>query len=172
MKTMIVVMAMTMVVAACGPRVIIATGTTIGLKANPGDPQGGQSPQVTLGYKRAEAALVATKGDGATSQGAAGKPGADAYATFASLGFKTQWFGDTEISTFLATGFAARALTASDSEAPAAAKADVKESPEAKPGPKLHGMLPPAAEGAHGGTGNSFFDSMRKAVGGADDAVK
>lgn len=121
----------------CGPRVLIATGTTIGLKANPGDPQGGRSPQVTFGYKRAELALIATKGTGAT------EAGTDAYSTFASFGFKTQWFGDTELASFMATGFAARALTAPDQGVPAAA------------GPK--GVGP---KGAPAGR-NTFFDRLR-----------
>jgi len=51
-------------IAGCGPRVLIATGTTLGLKATPGDGQS-RPPQVTLGYKRAEAALIPTSGGNA-----------------------------------------------------------------------------------------------------------
>jgi hypothetical protein len=131
----------------CGPRVIIVTGTTIGLKANPGDPEGGRSPQVTLGYKRAEGAIVATKGDGATGDKAP-KPGQDAYSTFASVGFKTTWFSDTELTTFIASGFAARGLTAPDSDASDAAGV-----------PK--GVVPRAAAG----TGNSFFQTLTETAG-------
>ncbi len=149
------------VCAACGPRVIIATGTTLGLKANPGDAQGGRSPQVTFGYKRAEAALVATKGNGAT-QG-----GEDAYSTLASFGFSTKWFGDTELSSFIATGFAARGLTAQDADAPTAAKATEISPPIEAPRVERPGRGPaseraPAAPTT--GTGNSFIDALKGTV--------
>jgi hypothetical protein len=138
--------------AACGPRVIIATGTTIGLKATPGDPQGGRSPQVTFGYKRAEAALVATRGDGATEK-------KDAYSTLASFGFSTAWFGDTELASFIATGFAARGLTAPDVDAPEAAKATVSPSEvPAVRGPSAERAAPPG-----GGAGeNSFLNKLNE----------
>ena len=139
------------VLAGCGPRVLIATGTTIGLKANPGDPEGGRSPQVTLGYKRAEAALIATKGTGATQNGE------DAYSTFASFGFKTEWFGDTELTSFIATGFAARALTAPDVEASGAAPSKAAPPKGAAPkGAAPKAAAPPAA--APGG--NTFFKAL------------
>lgn len=87
--------------AGCtGLRVIITTGTTIGLKATPGDGQT-RSPQVTLGYKRAELALVPTAGTHASAT-------EDAFSTLAAFYFNTKWFGRTELSSFLATGAAAR----------------------------------------------------------------
>jgi len=100
--------------AACGPRVVISTGTTIGLKATPGDGYT-RPPQVTLGYKRAELALVPTKGVKATAAN-------DAYSTLAAIHFDTQWFGKTELESFLVTGIAAREIqgvrTAGNSRAP------------------------------------------------------
>lgn len=86
--------------AACGPRVLISTGTTIGLKATPGDGYT-RPPQATLGYKRAETALVPTSGGKATST-------TDAFSTLAAIYFKTKWFGKTELRSFVGTGTAAR----------------------------------------------------------------
>lgn len=91
----------------CGPRVLVVTGTTIGLKATPGDAQT-RPPQVTLAYKRAETALVPTAGSKATGK-------TDAYSTLASFFFETEWFGATELRSFIATGNAARPLTEKDS---------------------------------------------------------
>jgi hypothetical protein len=86
--------------------VIVATGTTIGLKATPGDTQS-QPPQVTLGYKRAEVSLVPTEQRGSTAE-------RDASSTLAAFHFQTRWFGKTELDSFVATGLAARALTGED----------------------------------------------------------
>jgi len=92
--------ALVALVAGCGPRVILTTGTTLGLKATPGDGQT-RPPQVTLGYKRAELALVPTSGKGATTN-------SDAASTLAAFYFSTEWFGKTELSSFIGTGHAAR----------------------------------------------------------------
>jgi hypothetical protein len=86
---------------ACGTRVITTTGTTLGLKASPGDGQT-RPPQVTFGYKRAEASIIPTKGTGAT------KEKNDAYSTLSTFYFNSRWFGDTHIASFIGTGFAAR----------------------------------------------------------------
>jgi len=88
---------------ACGPRVVIVTGTTLGLKATPGDGNS-RPPQVTLGYKRAEAAIVPT--NGAVSM----KDGTDAFSTMAAFDFRTRWFGETELASFVGTGFAVREI--------------------------------------------------------------
>lgn len=88
--------------SACGPRVVISTGTTIGLKATPGDGNT-RPPQVTLGYKRAETALVPTAGGKATAD-------ADAFSTLAAIYFSTKWFGRTEIHSFVGSGVAAREI--------------------------------------------------------------
>ena len=89
-----------LVLAGCGPRVLIATGTTLGLKATPGDGQS-RPPQVTLGYKRAEVALVPTDGKKATQ-------GSDAYSVLAVFDFRSEWFGKTELASFIGSGNAAR----------------------------------------------------------------
>jgi hypothetical protein len=88
-----------LVTAGCGPRVILTTGTTIGLKATPGDGYT-RPPQVTFGYKRAEAAVVPTKGTVALE-------GEDAYSTLAAFHFSTEFFGKTELDSFISTGRAA-----------------------------------------------------------------
>lgn len=97
----------------CGPRVTITTGTTIGLKATPGD-GATRPPQVTFGYKRAETSLVPTAGRKATSN-------TDAFSTLASIYFRTTWFGKTELRSFISTGNAARDIqgTSEDNEQPA-----------------------------------------------------
>jgi hypothetical protein len=95
--------------AACGtPRVHVTTGTTIGLKATPGDGQT-RPPSVVIGYKRAEVALVPTTGEGASVE-------TDAASTLASLHFSTRWFGHTELDSFIATGRAATPLVKSESQ--------------------------------------------------------
>lgn len=92
--------------SACGPRVIISTGTTLGLKATPGDGYT-RPPQVTFGYKRAESALLSTAGLNATDT-------SDAFSTLAAFHFKTFWFGDTELHSFIGTGIAARDVQGTD----------------------------------------------------------
>jgi len=87
--------------SACGPRVIMSTGTTIGLKATPGDGNT-RPPQVTFAYKRAELSLVPT------SNAKKATTHSDAFSTLAAIHFRTQWFGSTEIRSFLGTGLAAR----------------------------------------------------------------
>jgi hypothetical protein len=95
-------------VAGCGPRVLISTGTTLGLKATPGNVEGGRPPQVTLGYKRAELSLVPTRGTGATRLPDGRQE--DAFSTLAAFDFQTRWFGKTELSSFISTGFAAQEI--------------------------------------------------------------
>ena len=90
--------------AACTPRVNIVTGTTIGLKATPGDGSA-RPPQITFAYKRAEVALVPTKGKKATknqTNNANKAVDVDAFSTLAAFSFETQWFGNTEIASFIA----------------------------------------------------------------------
>jgi len=118
--------------SSCGPRVVISTGTTIGLKATPGDGNT-RPPQVTLGYKRAETALVPTAGGKATAD-------ADAFSTLAAIYFSTKWFGRTEIHSFVGSGVAAREVqaVAKDKEAPAV----------------------PGIERTQGGTQSEFWDKF------------
>jgi hypothetical protein len=92
----------------CGPKVIVATGTTLGLKATPGDGQT-RPPQVTLGYKRAEVAIVPTDGKDANGT-------EDAYSAMAAFDFSSKWFGKTELSSFIATGNAARDIQGENDE--------------------------------------------------------
>ncbi len=96
--------------SGCVRRMTVATGTTIGLHATPGDGQN-QSPQITLAYKRAEIALVPTAGQAATKT-----PASDAFSALAVIDFQTRWFRDTKIDQFIATGFASRDIQASGSE--------------------------------------------------------
>jgi len=91
-----------LLLGGCGPRVLIATGTTLGLKATPGDGQS-RPPQVTLGYKRAEVALVPTDGEEARKD-------EDAYSVLAVFDFRSMWFGKTELASFIASGNAAREI--------------------------------------------------------------
>lgn len=131
--------------SGCAPRVNIATGTTIGLKASPGD-AATRPPQITLGYKRAEAAFVptegkkvtasstedATKASGVQAGQSSGGAATDAYSTLAAFYFETAWFGDTQIASFIATGFAARDIQApSSSFGDAFAQATLGVVPEA-----------------------------------------
>lgn len=89
-----------LVLTGCGTgRVIISTGTTIGLKATPGD--GTRPPQVTFGYKRAEASIVPTRGEAVSGD-------TDAFSTLVAFHFQTQFFGKTELDSFISTGGAAR----------------------------------------------------------------
>lgn len=92
--------------SACGPRVIISTGTTLGMKATPGDGNT-RPPQITFGYKRAESALLSTAGNKATDS-------SDAFSTLAAFHFKTYWFGGTELHSFIGTGIAANEVQGSD----------------------------------------------------------
>jgi hypothetical protein len=113
----------------CAPRVNIATGTTVGLKASPGD-AATRLPRITLAYKRAEAAFVPTEGKTATASSTG--EATDAYSTLAAFYFETAWFGNTEIASFIATGFAARDIQApSSSFGDAFAQATLGVVPEA-----------------------------------------
>jgi hypothetical protein len=99
------VIAASLLASGCAPRVIIATGTTIGIRATPGDGQM-RPPQVVIGYKRAEAALIPVEGSGAEMNGS--EVTSDAASTVASFYLKSQWTAGTEIQSFIGTGFAAR----------------------------------------------------------------
>lgn len=105
--TLLALLVVLLSAAGCAPRVNLATGTTIGLKASPGDGNT-RPPQVTLGYKRAELSLVPTEGKGATAD-------TDAASTLASIHFSTKWFGHTELDSFIATGVGAQKLVAPSS---------------------------------------------------------
>jgi hypothetical protein len=121
------VIAASLLVSGCAPRVIIATGTTLGIKATPGDGQT-RPPQVVIGYKRAEAALIPVEGGGAEMNGFDVKT--DAASTVASFYLKSQWTAGTEIRSFIGSGFAARHIV-SESFAKEFARAALSNLPTA-----------------------------------------
>jgi hypothetical protein len=96
------------------PRVTVVTGTTIGLKASSGDGNT-QPPQVTFAYKRSELALIPTKGGVAVKKDTP-PAGSDAFSTLVAFFFSTEWFGKTEVDSFIATGHAARDIQVRGSE--------------------------------------------------------
>jgi len=97
---------------ACGtPRLLIATGTTIGMKVAPGDGKA-RPPQVTFAYKRAEVAVVPSpsSGERGAERDAGGNLVRGAYSTLAAFSFYTTWFGETRLDSVIATGHAARRI--------------------------------------------------------------
>lgn len=96
-------------IAGCANKVLIATGTTIGLSASPGDGQT-RPPKVTLAYKRAETALIPTGSQRAVRDTQNPSKDSDAFSTLAVFFFSTEWFGTTAIESFISTGHAARLL--------------------------------------------------------------
>lgn len=126
LKTSLALAVAVVALPACGPRVIIATGTTIGLKATPGDGNT-RPPQVTFGYKRAELALVPTKSRLATSK-------SDAFSTLAAIHFTSLWFGKTEIRSVVGTGLAAREIQGrADQERKIRAESGTLATPDVQP---------------------------------------
>lgn len=101
--------------AGCARRMTVATGTVIGLNANPGDGQS-QLPQITFAYKRAEFALVPTGGNTATNDSSSNPKATDAYSALAIVDFKTKFFSETSIDQFIATGHASRDIQQEGSE--------------------------------------------------------
>ncbi|MCS6305665.1 MAG: hypothetical protein H8K07_18675 [Nitrospira sp.] len=105
---------------ACGgPRVFVATGTLVGLEATPGNPNDGQAPAVTFGYRRAEAALVPVKkkDDNKVDQPnttTQPKPKRDAASVLATFNLAHNWFGPAKIEQYIATGLAAQSIANSD----------------------------------------------------------
>jgi hypothetical protein len=104
----LVLLALTLFTTGCSPRVIVVTGTTVGLKATPGDGQT-RPPQLVVGYKRAETAVIPVEGGGADQA-----TGRDAASTVASFYLKHEWTATTEIRSFIGTGFAARKIVGSE----------------------------------------------------------
>ena len=94
-------------VSGCShPRVFVATGTLVGIEATPGDPQEGQVPGVTFGYRRGEVAIVPVEKD----KDKVGKTTADAASTLTTFNLAYNWFGPGRIEQYLATGHASRTL--------------------------------------------------------------
>lgn len=93
---------------ASNPHVIIATGTTLGIKATPGDGQT-RPPQIVVGYKRAELAVIPVDASGAQRDDAHVVQ-KEAASTVASFYMKNEWTSETVIRSFIGTGFAARSV--------------------------------------------------------------
>lgn len=91
--------------ACTQPKVFVGTGTLVGLEATPGNPNEGQTPAVTFGYRRAEIAVVPVAKE---NQG--GKQDSDAASTLATFNLAHNWFGPARIEQYVATGHAARNL--------------------------------------------------------------
>lgn len=115
--TLMAITITTLATAACGhPRVFVGTGTLVGLEATPGNPDEGQTPAVTFGYRRAEIALVPVEKDDQNKvgqQGADSKPTKDAASTLATFNLAHNWFGPARIEQYVATGFSARTILTS-----------------------------------------------------------
>lgn len=99
--------------ACIGPRLLVATGTLVGLEAAPGNPDDGQTPAVTFGYRRAEVALVPVEKqdnnkvvpqDTSVEQ----KQKKDAASILATFNLAHNWFGPAKIEQYIATGLASR----------------------------------------------------------------
>lgn len=116
----------------CGcSNMVISTGTTIGLKATPGDGST-QTPQVTFGYKRMELAYVPVDAASASKappprkgakpedpspagQNKSPAPGdVDAFSALAVIDVQTKWFGRTVIKQFISSGIAARDISTNE----------------------------------------------------------
>ncbi|UCF90496.1 MAG: hypothetical protein JSW39_19670 [Desulfobacterales bacterium] len=93
--------------AGCGARLHVVTGTSVGLSANSGDGQT-RPPQVSLAYKRSEGALIPTEERAAVKSESPNIKNTDAFSSLAVFNLTTEWFGDTEINQFIATGHASR----------------------------------------------------------------
>lgn len=105
-------------------RLVVVTGTLVGLEATPGNPQDGQSPAVTFGYRRAEAALIPVekedgnkeKPDNQSNVGQHGtkNPDKDAASILATFNLAHNWFGPAKIEQYIATGLAAQSMAGSN----------------------------------------------------------
>jgi hypothetical protein len=90
---------------------VVSTGTTIGLKATPGDGNT-QAPQVTFAYKRAELAYVPTDSKRAKKSKDEKDTDSDAFSALAAVDVKSKWFfGSTTINQFISSGFAAQEIS-------------------------------------------------------------
>ena len=116
---MIVGASLMLLSSACSqPKVFVATGTLVGLEATPGNPEEGQTPAVTFGYRRAEVALIPTEkqGDktkdntGSSGQHRGGTSTSDAASVLATFNLAYNWFGPARIEQYVATGHASRTL--------------------------------------------------------------
>lgn len=105
------------------PRLLVVTGTLVGLEATPGNPNDGQTPAVTFGYRRAEAALVPVEkkdndkekaDNNIVAQQDTNTPSKDAASILATFNLAHNWFGPAKIEQYIATGLAAQSIANSD----------------------------------------------------------
>lgn len=96
----------TLIASGCShPRIFVATGTLVGLEATPGEPNEGQVPAVTFGYRRSEVAIVPVEKDQAATNDTDKK---DAASTLTTFNLALNWFGPVRIEQYIATGHASR----------------------------------------------------------------
>lgn len=111
MATLIACLGMLSGCSAFGDKVHVITGTMVGIEFTP--PASSENPgaAVTIGYDRAEMALIPTcdrqKTDGSTCK--ADKTH-DAYSVLALFRLNSSWFGTSKIQQVVATGEAARQI--------------------------------------------------------------
>jgi hypothetical protein len=91
-----------------GRRMLVVTGTSIGLHVTPGDGET-SPPQATLGYKRSEVAIVPTGSKDALNDADASKR-TDAFSALAAFRFYSRWVERTTVESVIATGHAARCI--------------------------------------------------------------
>lgn len=120
-------------------RVLVTTGTQIGLEATPGD-GATQAPNVSFGYKRVELALVPVsptsdkeskvktpeelkaetpedpKGGSQNEDSKLATKSKDAYSVLATFNMASNWFGPAKIEQFIATGHASRSIQSPNSQ--------------------------------------------------------
>ena len=108
--TIIVLLLIFGALLGCGrSKVFIGTGTLIGIEGSPGDPNVGQTPSVTFGYRRAETAFVPVKPENENNSGfSGGTQDSDAYSTLTYFELNHEILGTTTIGQSIATGHAAR----------------------------------------------------------------
>ncbi|MCP4369299.1 MAG: hypothetical protein GY797_14460 [Deltaproteobacteria bacterium] len=128
----LIIISMIPFLTGCGPRLSIITGTDVGLSANSGDGTS-RPPQVTLGYKRGEMAIISTARDVAKNNGTpgSGTVNTDAFSSLATFHLKTRWFDETKIKQFIATGHASTEIQEGDEFAQGFAQATIGVVPEA-----------------------------------------
>ncbi|MBK9305746.1 MAG: hypothetical protein IPM58_01320 [Nitrospira sp.] len=112
--TLMAITITTLAIFACThPRVFVGTGTLMGIEATPGDPNEGQTPAVTFGYRRAEVALVPIEDEDTKARGKLHRGGTttkDAASTLATFNLAHNWFGPARIEQYVATGIAAKEI--------------------------------------------------------------
>lgn len=112
--TLMAITITTLAASACAhPRVFVGTGTLVGIEATPGDPNEGQTPAVTFGYRRAEVALIPVEDEDTKTENNPHRGGTttkDAASTLATFNLAHNWFGPARIEQYVATGIAAKEI--------------------------------------------------------------